>query len=162
MKQLKQSLRIISSRRTKSLCVRLGMAFMITAAIVACGQQPPSGVASSSDMSNNGGASFPAPVLGVTVDASMHVLDVEAGSPAARAGIQRGDILETLENIGLTATDGKAQVKQLIRNAKNGQKLRLTLQRAGKKATLEITLTPRPIHPAQPTPTPVTVPNDYF
>lgn len=102
---------------------------------------------------------YAAPVLGVVVDKDMRVLDVEAHGAAARAGLQRGDVIETIEGIPL-AVD-KARVKQAIVQAKLTQKLTMKIKRGGLDAVLTVLPAP-PVFEPGPTPTPVPPDEDYF
>ena len=151
-------------QRTQSARAWLSVLLVLTTFVVACGQPTNGGIAPSSSEISAGHTFvlFPEPVLGVTVDQDMQVLDVEANSPAARAGVQPGDILETLDDVDLQALDGKAKGKQLIGNAEFGQHLRLRVQRNGQRAELDVVSAPRPGHANQPTPTPVHSPNYYY
>jgi S1-C subfamily serine protease len=113
--------------------------------------------------------SDPAPEFGIVVDEHLQVVDVAKGSAAEKAGIQRGDILKTLDNTPLTSTQ---QAKQLAREAVDsktlaGQMSTLTVSRKGQEMTLHILPAPpadrggSPDNPL-PTVTPVWPPYDYF
>lgn len=111
---------------------------------------------------------FPAPVLGVVIDGDMRVLDIEAASAAATAGVQVGDQLATLDGIPL---DSQIQsVKEYIGTARADQAMRLVVRRGAD--TIELTVMPFSPHPPRdprlqpgqivPTTTPVLPPNDYL
>ncbi len=102
-------------------------------------------------------ASEPGPALGVTVDRSMRVIDVETGSVADNGGIQRGDVIEALTNVRVTSPSDAAR---LVRDARIGQGFAVRLRRGNQSMTLNVTMARRAAHPNQPTPTPV--PNSYF
>jgi membrane-associated protease RseP (regulator of RpoE activity) len=53
-----------------------------------------------------------APTLGIVVDSQMKVVDIDPGSIAEKAGIQIGDILESLDGVAFD-TDGQ-RIKQLL------------------------------------------------
>jgi S1-C subfamily serine protease len=86
--------------------------------------------------------------LGVSVDDSAAtgqdgaiVRDIASGSPAAKAGLQVGDLV--------TAVDGQAiqnagEMVARIRGHKPGDKVTLTVQRGGNKTTISATLGERP------------------
>jgi S1-C subfamily serine protease len=92
------------------------------------------------------------PALGVILDQNMRVLDIEADSTAARAGIQRGDILRAIGGTNIASPRATAE---LVRRSKIGQNLTITLERGGQQVSLPLVIGPRPGHPDQPTPTPV-------
>lgn len=100
-----------------------------------------------------------APSLGVVVSRQLQVLDVEAGSPAQRAGIQRGDILTAIGNT--TVTSSVAAKQQFLR-ARAGQSLAVAIRRGGKPMTLEIQVSATAGRPGAPTPTPVPPSEDYI
>ena len=111
----------------------------------------------------------PALQFGIVVDTNLQVVDVEKGGAAETAGVQKGDILTTLENTPLTSTP---QAKQLARelmdrNPATGQPVTLIVNRKGQAVTLHILPAPpagRGGSPNQPVPTvtPVFSPYDYF
>lgn len=116
--------------------------------------------------------SMAAPQLGVVIDERVVVLAVEIGSAAETSGIQRGDRLESINDLSLL--DSREKVKELIGNFKlDDPPLSLKLERAGKEMTIKVN--PFPVAPptelvrkAQlnnsplPTPTPVLPPKDYL
>ncbi len=102
---------------------------------------------------------YPAPVLGVVVDQNLRVVDVEAGSAADQAGIRRGDVIKMLENVPVAAPDEAARV---IRQARVGQKLAISVGRDNMEITLEAHLARPVARPGQPTPTPVPADEYYF
>jgi len=53
-----------------------------------------------------------APLLGVVVDNEMKVVDIDAGGVAEKAGIQRGDILKSLDGVAFN-TDGQ-EIKEVL------------------------------------------------
>jgi predicted metalloprotease with PDZ domain len=113
-----------------------------------------------------GGGSYPADAtspgdeLGVVVDKDMKVLDVEPGSAAEKAGVQVGDVLDTVE--GVSVGKDKDKVKNLIREPKKDKKLKLKLKRADKDMEVDISPAPPVPRPGAATPTPVFAPQDYF
>lgn len=98
--------------------------------------------------------------LGVVVDENMKVLHVEPGWAADKAGVQVGDVLDSVEGVSLLKERGKA--KDLIHAPKKDKKLHLKLKRANQDVTLEITSFPPPSGENLPTVTPVPTPEDYF
>lgn len=96
-----------------------------------------------------------APVLGIVIDRDLQVLDVEADSGAAKAGIKRGDVL--------TAHAGKtvitvADFVQEFHSSDLSQPRAITIRRDGKGMSL--TVTPRAIQGARGAQTQTPVPPD--
>ena len=97
--------------------------------------------------------------LNLPVDSGALVQTVTPGSPAAKAGIQGGDIVAQLNGnevrLGgdiVTAVDGKKvrtsdDLGNAIARKKQGDKVKLDLVRDGRKQTLEVTLAARPATP---------------
>lgn len=104
-------------------------------------------------------AMCPAPQLGVVVDPEMRIIDVDVGSPAEQAGLQRGDLLLAIEGISF-ATD-KEEAANRISSAKWKETLRLQLRRNGQELEIKITPSPGWERP-DPTVTPAWSPLDYF
>lgn len=98
-------------------------------------------------------------VLGVVVDENNQVLEVESGNAAANAGVQVGDLLESLDDV---AFKDKAKVKNKVHEHKEGQVFKLKLKRHDKTMTLDITPAPPAPRFNAPTATPVWAPQDYF
>jgi S1-C subfamily serine protease len=94
--------------------------------------------------------------LNLPVDSGALVQTVTPGSPAAKAGIQGGDIVAQLNGtevrLGgdiITSVDGtKIRTKDDLANAitakKRGDKVKIELVRDGKKQSVELTLAERP------------------
>lgn len=109
-----------------------------------------------------------APVLGVVVDKALKVLSVDKYSAAERAGIQVGDVLDTLDDLPIQANIGK--VKNRIHSAQKDQVLHLKIIRRG--TPLDVAVVPfssqELVYPTPepgrllPTATPVFPPNDYL
>jgi putative serine protease PepD len=66
---------------------------------------------------------------------------VENGSPAAAAGLRAGDVVTAADGRTVTSADGFAAA---IAAADPGDKLRLTVERAGSTVTIVVTLAARP------------------
>lgn len=98
--------------------------------------------------------------LGVVVDENMKVLHVEPGWPAAVAGLQEGDILDSVD--GISFAQEKAKAKAAIQEPKKDKKLKLQVKRAEKTVDIDITAFQLPASTNLPTVTPVWPPNDYF
>ncbi|MCS6848098.1 MAG: PDZ domain-containing protein [Anaerolineae bacterium] len=114
----------------------------------------------------------PAPALGVTINADAVVVDVEPGSSADKAGIQRGDVLQKVGSVALAtpelrADPGKArearmEIKLMLMNMQAGSRLDVKLRRNGSDVVLSVELIPPPTRPGQPTATPVVEPSFYL
>ena len=79
--------------------------------------------------------SYPAPSLGVVVDANFTVMDVQKDSSAEEAGVQIGDILLSLD--GNTYPTPDSWIDPLGAMAE-GQKYQVTLQRSNEILTLDV------------------------
>ena len=75
--------------------------------------------------------------LGLKPGQGLVVVYVAPDSPAAKAGIQKYDVLEELGDQMLTGPD---QLRKLVQMQKEGDSIQLTLHRAGKKQTVSATL----------------------
>ena len=98
--------------------------------------------------------------LGIVVDENMKVLHVEPGWPAAVAGLQEGDILDSVD--GIAFAQEKAKAKAVIQEPKKDKKLKSKVKRAAKTVDIAITSFQLPASTNLPTVTPVWPPNDYF
>jgi serine protease Do len=78
---------------------------------------------------------------GALVDGGGQGAAVASGSPAAAAGIQKGDIIELVNGIKLDSTHDMANV---INEYGVGDTVTLVINRAGKEITLQATLAERP------------------
>lgn len=130
----------------------------------------PDVVASQSPMNVMGSTSIPAPELGVVVDEKFTVVDIEPGSAAEVAGVQRGDNLLSIGEKPFTSE--RMELKFYIASYPSADasvaSLSLKLIRHG--AELELPIRPSPPGPHKldengkppPTATGVFSPNDYF
>ena len=98
-------------------------------------------------------------VLGVVVDENNQVVEVENYSAAEAAGIQQGDILDSVDEIAFKA---KQEAKNKIKEAKNHQKVKVKLKRNGKAIVLELVPSVPQWPENAPTGTPIPTPQDYF
>ena len=150
--------------------LRLSMLFiMATLLLFACIQPAPK---PESSLAQPHG-SHAAPELGVVVDETMKVVDVDPGNAAEKAGVQKGDLLIAIEDIPF-ATE-KAKAEELIWGSADeavyedyaktgewqGKRLRLLVQRDGNPIELEIMPAP-PIWDPKSPPTPGYAPFDYL
>ncbi|NLW90235.1 MAG: PDZ domain-containing protein [Syntrophomonadaceae bacterium] len=69
------------------------------------------------------------------------ILQVSAGSPAAKAGLRSGDLITQIA--GKTIT-GSSQVQNMVEDSQVGDKLSVVVNRQGKSLTLTITLQAKP------------------
>jgi S1-C subfamily serine protease len=72
------------------------------------------------------------------VPEGMYVMEIVANSPAAKAGLEKGDIITKIDGQRLTGTD--SELAKVIGTKKPGDKLRVTLWRNGKSVDLDVTL----------------------
>lgn len=80
--------------------------------------------------------------LGIETDKSHTVTAVAAGSPAEKAGFQKGDVLVALNGVALTADHAK--MKEAHDHCTVGKTVTYTIQRGGAQQTLTATLTAAP------------------
>lgn len=98
--------------------------------------------------------------LGIVVDENMQVLHVEPDWPAAVAGVQVGDVLDSVE--GISFAKDKSKAKDVIRESKKNKKLKLKVKRDHKDVDIDISSFQLPSGTNLPTVTPVWPPQDYF
>ena len=104
---------------------------------------------------------YRAPVLGVVVDADMHVLHVEAQSAAQQAGIQTGDIFKTFN--GLALPEYSEQLSEaLLLNRSETAEIEIGLIRDDQSVTVVVIPSAMVPQNGLQTPTPVLAPNDYL
>ncbi len=95
---------------------------------------------------NDGGTTASdAGFLGVGVQAStdpkgVEVTDVAANSPAAKAGLQDGDVITAIDGKDVTAPDA---VRAAVQAKSSGDKITVTYTRNGESTTVDVTLTSR-------------------
>lgn len=75
--------------------------------------------------------------LGLKVNKGVYVAQVEKGSPAEKAGIKEGDVITKLNG---NYVEFAEELTSLVRNYTPGTKVKVTLNRAGKEITVEVTL----------------------
>jgi serine protease Do len=78
-----------------------------------------------------------AKMLGIPGTKGVLVADVQSDSPAAKAGIRRGDVIIEIDG---KPTRSVARLRNTVAAAGSGTKVKLKLLREGKARTLEITL----------------------
>jgi len=110
---------------------------------------------------------MPGRVLGVVVDGELVVLEVETQSAAEVAGIQKGDILESIENASFA--ESRESIKYLIGDYTDEDRpLQIKIRRDGKELVVDIKPLPAPVQveivdgESRPLITPVWPPNDYY
>ena len=86
-----------------------------------------------------------AAAVGIDAAKGALIADVSDGTPAAKAGFRRGDIVTAVNG---TAVDDPSDLTRLIATAKPGEQVSVALLRAGKPAELEVTLGNRADQPA--------------
>ena len=86
--------------------------------------------------------------LGVQLDSTAsnaRLASVQPGTPAARAGLQSGDVITAIDGKTITSTNG---VQSAISSKHPGDKISLTYTRDGQSNTVEVTLATRPDQPS--------------
>jgi putative serine protease PepD len=86
--------------------------------------------------------------LGVQLDSTAsnaRLASVQPGTPAARAGLQAGDVITAIAGKTITSTNG---VQSAISSKHPGDKISLTYTRDGQSHTVELTLATRPDQPS--------------
>lgn len=73
------------------------------------------------------------------------IADVSADTPAARAGLKRGDIVTAVNG---TAVDGPRDLTRLVATAKPGTEVTIAILRAGQPTDVAVTLSQRAEQPA--------------
>jgi putative serine protease PepD len=82
--------------------------------------------------------------LGVTIDSTANdalIAGVRPGTPAAKAGLKKGDVVTSLGGHRISTPDELASV---INSYKPGDKVSLTYERDGRSHTVQVTLATRP------------------
>jgi S1-C subfamily serine protease len=74
---------------------------------------------------------------GLPVDHGVVVVQVSQGSPAEAAGLRRGDVITEVDGKAVASTDAFGE---LIRDAKAGSQMKLTVQRNDQTLTITATL----------------------
>lgn len=106
---------------------------------------------------------YPAPELGIVIDAQNQVVDVPKGGAADEAGVQVGDTLIALDDMPFAKE--KDKIKQHVSRKEKGAQVTLTLKRNGKEKKLKLkpnTVPSTLSAPDAPTPTPIPASNDLF
>jgi thiol-disulfide isomerase/thioredoxin len=80
------------------------------------------------------------PWVGVQVGADNHVEMLVPNAPAERGGVKAGDLLVSLDGVGLVAP---SDLSTRVRGDKVGQRVVLRVRRAGAELDLPLTLAPR-------------------
>lgn len=80
------------------------------------------------------------PRLGVSIQdlaegKGVKILDVEEDTPAAKAGLQKDDLITDINGTAVNSVD---ELKSKVKDLKEGDSVKLTYQRAGKTQTAEI------------------------
>lgn len=102
-------------------------------------------------------ALYGAPVLGIVSDTQLQIRDIEPGSAAEQAGLQRGDVIVAL---GQQVTTSPEQLRRAMIALAQQQAAEITFRRDG--AERRVRITPTAPRPSSATPTPVPVNMYYF
>ncbi len=102
---------------------------------------------------------MPMPVMGLVVDRDLRVVDIETGSGAEKAGIQKGDVIQSISGaLPKSAMDAKAMMGRFVRE----KQITLDLERKGTRMQLVVALSYPTPRRGQPTATPVPADQTYF
>lgn len=82
----------------------------------------------------------PKPRLGIEIQdqadgKGVKILDVDEDSPAAKNGLQKNDVITEVNGQAITSVDG---IRSKLKDAKDGDTLKITFERNGKTQTAEI------------------------
>ncbi len=135
---------------------------LLAALLVGCALPTSTGNSPSPSASSIG--SRGSPTLGLTLDETLQVIDVQRGSAAEQAGIQRGDVLAKIESTPLEAGTPASTLLTLAQNliSQTQQAVPLTLQRGGQEIVISVLPMVPASMPNQPTPTAVPADQVYF
>jgi serine protease Do len=88
-----------------------------------------------------------AQAMGLKESRGVLIADVTPGSPAARAGLRRGDVVLRIDGQEVQST---GQLRNVVAEHSPGTTLKLDLQRKGKTSTVEVKLGEQPAAVARP------------
>jgi membrane-associated protease RseP (regulator of RpoE activity) len=109
------------------------------------GGQLPNGNGDANGNGNGGTTTSNAGFLGVGVQTStnpkgVEITDVADGSPAAKAGLQNGDVITAIDGNDVTSD---LAVRSAIQAKQSGDEISVTYTRNGQSSTVKVTLTSR-------------------
>jgi hypothetical protein len=101
-----------------------------------------------------------APVFGVVVDRSLRVLDVQRGSSAEAAGVQRNDVIRSIDGVSVALS---SDAKRIFWQSGTGKRLTIIVRRGAQDLAFSVVVAIPIYTPGQPnTPTPVLPTMDFF
>ena len=74
-------------------------------------------------------------------DVGLVITAIRDGSPASKGGVQKGDVLLKIDDAWVR---GERHLARIMKRARAGESMRLTLLSGGKEKTVRVTLAPKP------------------
>jgi len=100
-----------------------------------------------------------APVLGIVIDLNGKILHIETNSAAEAAGLQRGDIVQSITGLNVRA-DRFREIASKVHNTPAGNLINVIVER--NNAVTELKVSPKSPVGTSNQPTPTAVPQDEY